>query len=176
MGPWSFRDCIRVKRGCFGLRACLRPLADFAAFDVGVYRLLHLWPPVLSEDQFLRFFNAWVSCKDVVMALHNDLTSEGGFSGDVNASVVLQEPAFTGDSLFVIEGSFDPLVPEFLLSSGILDFGMYFVGCGHYECPEMCGLEDDNIPVVSFPWLWLSRQDSKSAFLLRVPGLWWRTK
>ncbi len=82
------------------------------------------------------------------MALRNDLTLEGGFSGDVNASVVLQEPAFVGDSSFVIEGSFDPLIPQFLLSSGILNFGMYFVGRGHYECPEMCGLEDDNVPVV----------------------------
>ncbi len=94
-----------------GLRARLCSLADFATFDVCIYRLLHLWPPVLSEDQLLRLFNAWMSCKDVVVALHNDLSSERCLPGNIDASVVLQESAFTGDSSFVVEGRFDSFIP-----------------------------------------------------------------
>ncbi len=52
-----------------------------------------------------------MSCKDVVVALSNDLASERGFVWDVDASIILQESAFVGDSSFVVEGSLDSLVP-----------------------------------------------------------------
>ncbi len=51
-------------------------MTDFAALDVGVDSLLHFWPPVLSEDQLLRLFDAWVSGEDVVMALSDDFALE----------------------------------------------------------------------------------------------------
>ncbi len=45
-----------------------------------------------------------MSCKDMVMTLGNDLSSEGGFSGNVNASIILKESSLPGDPSFVVEG------------------------------------------------------------------------
>ncbi len=52
--------------------------------------------------------------------------------------------------LFMGEGSLYSLVPELFLSSGVLDFHVYFIGGGHNECPEMSWLEDDDVVVVLF--------------------------
>ncbi len=108
-GP--FRDCVRVEWGRFGLRARLRALADLAALDVGFYGLLHLWPPVFSEDQFLCLLDAWMSGRDMVVELGDDFASKRMLAWDVNASVVLQVSSFVRDSAFVSERGFDPLVP-----------------------------------------------------------------
>ncbi len=75
MGPGSLRDRVRVEWGRLGLRARLRSLADLTAFDVGFDGFLHLRPPVLSKYQFLRLFDAWVSGRDVVVELSDDLAS-----------------------------------------------------------------------------------------------------
>ncbi len=46
------------------------------------------------------------------------------------------------------KGRLYPLVPQLFLSSGFLDFHMYFVGHGHDERPEMRRLKDYNVSVV----------------------------
>ncbi len=53
-----------------------------------------------------------------------------------------------GDSSLMSEGGLYPLVPQFFELSGFLDFCVYFVGCGHDEGPEVCGLKDYNVSVV----------------------------
>ncbi len=52
-----------------------------------------------------------MSGKDVVMALGNDLASEGGFAWNINVFVVLQESAFTGNSPLMVKGGFYPFIP-----------------------------------------------------------------
>ncbi len=89
--------------------------------------------------------------EDVIVALGDDLASKRGFAWDVDASVVLQESSFTRHSSLVVEGGFDPLIPQFLLSSGVLDFGMYFIGRGHNKCLEMRRLKDNDISIVILP-------------------------
>ncbi len=148
MGLWSFWYSIRVEWGGLGLCARLRALTDLTAFDVGLDGLLHLWPPVLSEDQLLRFFDARMSGRDVIMELGDDFASERVMTRDIDASVVLQKSSFPRDSLFVRKRGFDPLIPQLFLSSGFLDLRMYFVGHGHDERPEMCDLEDNDVSVV----------------------------
>ncbi len=69
VGPWSIRYYVWVERRCLQLRARLGSLTGFAAFYVGVHRFLHLGPPIVSEDQFHCFRNAWVSREVVVVAL-----------------------------------------------------------------------------------------------------------
>ncbi len=111
MGPWSFGDCIRVERGRFRLHARLRALTNLAALDVGFDGFLHLGPPVLPEDQLLRFLDAWMSGRDVVMELGDDFASERVLARNIDVSVILQESAFARDSAFVSEGGFDAFVP-----------------------------------------------------------------
>ncbi len=67
---------------------------------------------------------------------------------DVDASIVLQESPFAGDSSFMSERGFDTFIPKLLLSSGFLDLRMNFVGHGHNECLEVRGLEDDDVTVI----------------------------
>ncbi len=52
-GPSGY--CVRVERCRLGLHARLRALTNLAAFVVGFDGLLHLGPPVLSEDQLFVF-------------------------------------------------------------------------------------------------------------------------
>ncbi len=126
MGPWSFRDCVQVERRRFGLCARLYSLTNLTSLDVGVNCLLHLGPPVLSEDQFHRLCNAWMSGEDMIVTLGNDLTLKGGFSWHVDAPVIVQKPPLVRDSSFVGKGHLDPFVPKLFLSCGIFDLGVYF--------------------------------------------------
>ncbi len=48
---------------------------------------------------------------DVVVTSENDFSSEGGFSWDVDSSVVVEQPFLSGYSLVVSEGSGDSCVP-----------------------------------------------------------------
>ncbi len=59
-----------------GLHARLGALANFASFDISFYVLLHLGPPVFPKYKLLCLFNPWVSSKDVIVALGDDLASE----------------------------------------------------------------------------------------------------
>ncbi len=61
VGPWAFQNSIRVEWRCLGLCAQLCSLTNFTPLDIGVDHLLHLGPPVFSEDQFLSLLDAQVS-------------------------------------------------------------------------------------------------------------------
>ncbi len=82
------------------------------------------------------------------MELGDDFASERVVAWYINVSVVLQESSFLGDSPFVSEGGLYPLIPQLLLSSGLLNLRVYFVGHGHDEGLEMCGLKDHDVSVI----------------------------
>ncbi len=126
-------------------------MTNLTAFDVGVDCLLHLGPPVLSEDQFLCLGNARMSGEDMIMALGDDLASKRGLAWDIDLSVVMQESALSGDSSFVGKGSLDPFVPKLFLTCSIFDLAMYFRCRGHDEGSEMHGLEDDDVVIILLP-------------------------
>lgn len=140
-----------MKQCCLCLSARLHVLAYFASLDIGLYVLLQLGPPVLSEDQLLHFLDAWVSSQDVVVTLGDDFASQRGLPRDVDTSIVMQEASLPGDSSFMVEGCGNASVPQLILLGCILDLLYNFGNGGHNERPEVRGLEDDNVIVVLFP-------------------------
>ncbi len=126
-------------------------MTGFAAFDVGFDVLLDLGPPEFAEYEFLHLLDSWVAGSDVVMTPGDDLASQGGFSGDVHASVIVEESSLMGYSSFVREGGGDASIPELFLSGDFFNLSGDGVSGGHYESPEVFCLEDDDIVVVLLP-------------------------
>ncbi len=52
-----------------------------------------------------------MSGENVIMALCNNLALKRGFVGNIDSSVIVQEPALAGDSSFVSKGCLDPFIP-----------------------------------------------------------------
>ncbi len=52
-----------------------------------------------------------MSSRDVIMKLGDDFALKRMVARDLDSSVVLQESSFAGDSLFMSERGFDPLIP-----------------------------------------------------------------
>ncbi len=125
VSPWSFRDCIWMKRSCFGLHTGFCSLASFATLDVGFNVLLDLGPPEFSEYKLLRLLDSWMTGGDMIMTSGNDLASERGFSWDIDSSVIVEHPFLSGDSSVVSEGGSDACIPQLFLSRDFFYSSMY---------------------------------------------------
>ncbi len=148
MHPWSFRDCVWVKRGCFSLHACLRSLASFAAFYIGFNVLFDLGPPEFAEYELLRLLNSWMASGHVVMTSGNDLASQRGFSWYVYPSVVVKESSFSWYPSIMREGGCDAYIPELFLLGCFFNLSVNGIGRGHDESSEVFGLKHYDIVII----------------------------
>ncbi len=151
MRPGSFWYRIGMQWGCLGLGAGLRPLAGLATLDVGFHVFFDFGPPKFAEYEFLHLLDPWMTSHDMIMTLGDDFSSERGLSWDVYSSVIVQESFLAGYFSIVREGGCNACVPKFFLSGDFLNLSVYRVGGGHYECPEVLCLEDNNIIIISLP-------------------------
>ena len=94
-------------------------------------------PPVVTKYEFLGLLDSWVSNRDVVVATGDDLSSYFLVSGDVDSFVVNQESAFFRDSVFVVKGVGNSLVPLGWVMGDALDAFKGFIDGGHDECLEV---------------------------------------
>ncbi len=112
-----------------------------------------------------------MSSQNVVVALGNDLASEGGFVWNVDASIVVQESSLAGDSSFVGERGLNALIPEFLLTGCVFDLCMNFACCWHDKSAEMLQLEDDNVIIILLALVVVVAARQQVCFLVKCAGL-----
>ncbi len=62
---------------------------------------------------------------DVVVTSGNDLALEGGFSGNVDSSIVMEHPFLSGYPSVVSEGGGDAGIPELFLSGYFFNLSVY---------------------------------------------------
>ena len=102
---------------------CLYPLTGLASVNIFSDIVLNSRPPIIVSDQFRSFVATWLSSKGRVVVLTDDVFSELGMNGNVNAfskgdqSTFQLFPAF----FFVSQHSFHSLfaIPQMSADRGL---------------------------------------------------------
>ncbi len=70
----------------------------------------------------------------------------------------------------MIEGGGNASVPKLFLSGDFFDVSMYGVGRWHYECSEVCWLEDNDVIVVVHSLVVVVMSGKQVGFLVEDTG------